>query len=194
MQNPVINVIIHAVVHLCDYMDENIIKNCYKVVPKFFSALEEAIFFDVLEDKQLLTVKKVMEICNPDISESLIKVNNIKEAIILTRNYQQEKQAAALTSKKMFESSEDIDSALNYLNHLILCLEFYPIQECLLEEIFLKLIKTLEREEEVTAIFVKLFKSPHNVYKIRLLKALVFFIINCLVIRPKIEYKHLKFS
>eukprot|EP01022_Parablepharisma_sp_SALTPOND_P015390 TRINITY_DN2169_c0_g1_i1.p2 TRINITY_DN2169_c0_g1~~TRINITY_DN2169_c0_g1_i1.p2 ORF type:complete len:707 (-),score=74.22 TRINITY_DN2169_c0_g1_i1:4568-6688(-) len=176
--------ILHAMIYLCEYMEGVTVRNCYRVVPKFYSALEEAVFFDVFEQEQMEVLKKVMEICNPSVVESLNKVQMIKEAIKYTAEYQQEKQAEALARRErgvVLKSVEDVENALKYLGQLIICLEFYSTRDSLLEEIVLKCIKIIIGEDietldqELTRLFVVLFKSPHDSHKAKVLKAIVFY-------------------
>jgi len=183
MQDHMINVILHAAINLGEYMNEQTIEACYKVVPKFFSALEEAAYFNVFDDNQIITLRNLTKVYNSNVIASLDKVNNIKQAIMETRKYQEEQKAKVLCNKRLLESKEDLKDALQYLNQLIICLEFYSVQESLLEEVIIIVIKDLIEKnltahlDEFIDIFIKIFKSPHTLHRTRLLKAIVLF--NC---------------
>ena len=132
--DPLLRPILQAASKLCEFLGESA-QVCFRAVPKIFSALEEASYYDCFEDAQLENVKKVMAIVNPDMLASLKKCQETRLAIGATAKYQQNKQASSLSSGVRIETHDDVVEALDYLGELAKCLEFYSEKDCLLEGI-----------------------------------------------------------
>ncbi len=127
--DPLLHPVLHACANLCQFMDDRSLPVCRKAVPKFFSAVEEAAYYDCFEPKHLICVKKAMD---ADTLESMKKTEEITRALEETGKYQQTKRASALTQKDgtiIIESREDVEEALAYLGRLAVCLEFYSSEK-----------------------------------------------------------------
>jgi len=175
--------IIFAAISLCQYMDDYASKMCFKMVPKFFSALEEAAYYSVFEEgDQFKTLEFIMNSgYNETVTNSLQKVKNIVNSIKETKKYQQEKLAEGLARGVkgiILENEKDFENAINYLKQLVICLEFYSTRDSCLEEVFIKCIKRHQIEntvisfnKDLVSTFVNFFKSPNDLHKEKLLKA-----------------------
>lgn len=69
-----LNPIVNACIWLWSMMSEDAIKICYKHSPKCFAVIEEAAFYDLIEDHQVPALQKIINLCNPHVLESLKKV------------------------------------------------------------------------------------------------------------------------